>query len=199
MGKVQFNIGSTIKNLKKAQMNVDGVIKNVKKVQANIDGVIKTIWQSAYMLYSLGIQYISFQTRQDIPGISTISYNADHVAVFAQVERKDGVNYSTRTDWATTLIDITKYKKIYVEWESSANFDNIESQAATLAVTAYPSGVVPMLASLYKSKTAFARVVESIDVSSLSGNVYIHVYSASGDKYSTANYQVKVYKLWLEE
>lgn len=176
MSKI-INIGVGGVNKKaKPHIGVGGVVKKVKAVFAGISGVVKELWKALVQYYTEGVQNVSWTILAGAP----CYFESNRVYMTGNAD-SDGSIYTTNT------VDLTNIKTIYFDWESN----NANMAAFTFRVD-FPNF---SNAVNYKNIIAFTRTVNSIDVSSLTGEYILRISLQAKSGKSTLGY---VYKVWGE-
>ena len=114
---------------------------------------------------------------------------ADHL--YLLVERDGG---SAEIAWVTDItVDLTYINKLYIDWEN-IGLDSINANASFIASTNKDVFYNTFDARLLLTNN-FSRRVSELDVSMLSGNLYIRVH---GRDISVApiKVEIKVYRVW---
>ncbi len=191
---IKSNITGLDKLISKAQVNIATILKDIQKGSVNVGGVLKVFYESILNIYNLGIEYIPFITGFTSPSMSLNAFDklSDHLYIGASSSLSSTIAYKTIV--TDTTIDITNVKTLYIDWENVGSTSG--STGAFLNVSTDKTGSYNVSSLAQITKTGrFTRLTESIDVSALSGLVYIKI-TAKG--YGSANAQINVYKVWLE-
>ncbi|MBM7577658.1 hypothetical protein [Jeotgalibacillus terrae] len=169
--KTWINISGTWTEVKNVWQNVGGVWKEKVLPKGNISGVWKEFMQYLVQIYKEGIEYIPMvQARLGGTG-SFVEKRASDIRI-----RSGGQFNNENTSVATDIpIDLTNLSTLYVDWAASGPGD-------------FSVAISPVKNSYFQSYTArirngsnFSRRVQSLDISSLSGEYYIIVHCVSGN------------------
>ena len=93
----------------------------------------------------------------------------------------------------TNLIDLSLYKKIYIEWEfTQSHVDNqIFGELVISSSKDFNTGVISSVSDLTKGKKT-----SSIDISNIKSMVYVSIFLSC---YGFNSQTVKIYRIWLEK
>lgn len=146
--------------------------------------------------YSKGIEYISWVTGYSLnSGIQ--SKESDHL--YLEAWREDtGIGAGARTYVTGLKIDLTNINTLYVEWENIGDGSNYVAQnnKSWLRITSNSDGYSDTVGSLEKTGT-FTKTVDSLDVSSFSGEYFISVQAQSF--WSDTVAKIKVYNVYSDK
>lgn len=121
-------------------------------------------------------------------GTGTQTKNSDHLYLKAP---GTVVSTDTKTYITDALIDLSKYKTLYVDWENLAA--NVDNNMSLFSITTNKNGdAVTYDAAIEHWNETFSRTVGQLDVSSLNGDYYIKVVAWRLS-------EIKVYRIWGEK
>ena len=129
---------------------------------------------------------------RDASQVGTITEGADRITIFRNVSTAWG----GIAEGTANAIDLTNVSTLYIDW-SAAHGGSITGAAKfTVNPTKLTSSSTTATAQI-NSGVDFARKVDSIDVSALTGMYYIAV-AAINDANFSATKTVVVYSIWME-
>lgn len=165
-------------------------------------GTMPTPWGNGIHYYWEGDEFESI-TGGWVLGYQTASgtntKNLDNLQMTAGVGSASLSERAYTTDIAVNLTDISKIK---IEWEANIAYGASSNDGVSLNISTSKSeshGVFN--ARLYK-QASFSKMVDSVDVSGLSGVHYVRVHAVAGATFSGQDYAVnnlQIYKVWGEK
>jgi hypothetical protein len=148
-------------------------------------------------LYSEGVESVTFIEGNDSDSgyYSSVSKESDHLHL--KSTPKDG-SLSEQVSYVTEIkVDVTDFTALNIDWENVGEGTTWNGSLLNVT-TEQRSGKNTYTAQIYHAHNAFPRTVESLDVSSLSGEFFIKVFALGGTGQTASQSIVNVYNLWLE-
>lgn len=192
---IKSNITELDKLINKAQVNITTILKDIQKGSVNIGGVLKVFYEALWYLYNLGVEAVTF-IQGYTSSVSSIYRSYTKYTGYMELKSAYANTVACQIGCSTNVvIDITKYKTVYVDWEDYASGNGAGNARLVISTTSTDSAGVNVTASLIHSDH-FTRQIESLDISQLTGLYYIRLHSASS--VSSSNCYLKIYKIWFE-
>ena len=144
--------------------------------------------------YSLGNEYAARTGGYDITysyrGTTTLAKNAESMVITAY-ESNNAIGYCCNL----IAIDVTNISTIYIDWEATIRSSKDGVNFGVAAANTNNS----FLKSVGSTAASFLRTVTSLDVSSVSGNVYLKIHVANSTESSAGDCVVTVYQIYGEK
>lgn len=180
-------VGGVWKDVRGLWVNIGGVWKPTIGTYCNIGGVWKKEVQVPF--YNLGTENLPYVAGYS-NGQGSISKQPDHLYVYAG---GGATTDSQKTYVSNIAVSLLNINTIYIDWKSEGVGQEPNITVA-LCISTVKNGVFGTYnATIYK-KGAFARTVDSVNVSSLTGSYYLRIHAAIAWNDSTS--LIRVYKIW---
>lgn len=173
--------------------DIKSVFKGTTKINKIFIGT-NLVYQSISYLYNAGTQVVPFNTSYSTGANGSVTFGASSVSV--SVGAFDTI-VNERSISTTSAIDLTNVKKIYIDWDGSSSGSQqiIALVVSTTASATYTTNN----AVLSVANPNFARRIDSLDVTALSGNYYVKVHARDSRTLSGLNTcATNVYAIYLE-
>lgn len=164
----------------------DLVASNIKS-GVTIFGVTGTLDAPITYYYNLGAEGVSWVAGNSV-GTGTQTKYADHLNLYINSDAGDASE--ERTYVTDIAVNLTGISKLNVDWEQLASGGYL---AAFIVSTSKTGNTGVWNAIIYDYQIAFARRVQQLDVSVLTGNYYIRVHAVG---WQGIDSNVNVYRIW---
>lgn len=185
------NIGGTWKKVKDVWVNIGGVWKPKVIPKGNIDGAWKEFMSYGFYIYRDGTELYPITIGLNTAGASgTLTKLSDSMRLQTRGSSSLAHTYGS----TNSLIDVTEYTKLCVEWASTTN--SLDSMSGLQLSTSRTVGYINSAVVARKFvNSSFSKRIDVLDISSFSGSYYIRVGASAPD--AVWNY-LDIYKIWLE-
>lgn len=145
-------------------------------------------------IYNNGFQVIPLTTSFSTGANGSTNFNANSITISAG--SIDAV-INERSISTTSAINLTNVKKIYIDWDGSSS--GLTQIIALIVSTTASATYTTNNAVFSVASPNFARRIDSLDVTALSGNYYVKVHARDGRSISGINTcTTNVYAIYLE-
>lgn len=142
-------------------------------------------------LYTLGAESELF-VEGFSRGNGSQSKEFDHLYIYG----RDTSGFGERSYVTDNVIDLSGYSKIFIDWENTGD-ENTSNNSTLIADSLQSFAFNGSVSAKLQKQESFNRIVDELDVSSLSGDYYIGV-NAADSAASGVTSELQVYRIWLE-
>lgn len=209
--QINAGVGGVVKKVSKVPISIGGVVKEVKKGVCGIGGVVKEFFNSEYVVYDRGTEYLEVAASSSA---GTTFYD-EYISV-ALTETLRQITLRTSDDSSTNLslsrLDLSNYRTMGVII-SCSNFSSSSTYPYPLVRFSYDKSYDDAGYSTTRPNTESKTVPDTIgveetymfDISTVEG--YLNGFAircaktAEGGTYvgSSTSYKIRIHKIWFEE
>lgn len=192
---INVNVGGVWKQVTDPQCNIGGVWKKIKQGFCNIGGVWKQFYNRATYLYNVGVQNVPWTGTSTY---ATITFEASDINMYMVGRIQSGNDKSSNgAVFTNNSIDVTNYTKLCIDWSSTFEGSVLGQYSSIELATNAPDYSASYTTCILKKTTPFTRMTDILDISSMTGTMYVDITALSGSGTGNNN-RVIIYNVWLE-
>ncbi|WP_434510531.1 hypothetical protein [Desulfitobacterium sp. AusDCA] len=194
---MQVNIGGIWKTINALQCNIGGVWKTIKSGFCNIAGVWKQFYSKIFQIYTNGVSNYSswFKSYSWDSGSGNYSWSNNGSYLYLKTSWTGESGYAAVKISLSSLLDVTNYSTLHVDLEN-VGLGGVYTGPATITISVgTTNNTYPDLGLAHAYYGTLSRQTVTLDISSITGNVYIMIMSDSSQFQGSNAY---VYNIWLD-
>ncbi|MBM7579996.1 hypothetical protein [Jeotgalibacillus terrae] len=190
--KTWINISGTWTEVKNVWQNVGGVWKEKVLPKGNISGVWKEFMQYLVQIYKEGTEFTPLVEGINVSTNKEVERNAGYIRLYCVNSDASGTGINGGGQLALVTdqpLDLTNFSTVIIDWGTT-----LTAGKSHLIVSSVKNGDFNTFEAKRTRDGSFNRVVESLDVSGLTGEFYIrfHIQSTYRTGYMSYLYELRV-------